>query len=89
MDPTPDFVLVFSTDPNYNSPVRGLSSDEDSRVRSKRADQLRDEYAKLVGVLEGAGLKVTGRNGAQRTNTVLLFVKADEQRVREEVTRER
>ncbi|KAJ8292595.1 hypothetical protein OF846_004358 [Rhodotorula toruloides] len=89
MDPSPDFVLVFSTDPNYNSPVRGLSSDQDSKVRSKRADQLRDEYAKLVEVLEGAELKVTGRNGAEGTNTVLLFVKAGEQRVREEVTRER
>ncbi|GAA6058250.1 hypothetical protein JCM3770_006077 [Rhodotorula araucariae] len=87
MDPNPDFVLVFSLDPNLNSPVRGLASD--AQTRAKRAEQLRNEHAALVARLKEAGFAVQGRKGAQGTNTLLLFVRADEHRIREEATRER
>lgn len=87
MDPSPDFVLVFSLDPHYNSPVRGLP--QDKGVKAKRAEQLRSEHSALVTRLKTAGFAVQGRKGAQGTNSLLLFVKADEQRVRQEATRER
>ncbi|BGP42532.1 hypothetical protein JCM10450v2_006630 [Rhodotorula kratochvilovae] len=87
MDPNPDYVLVFSLDADYNSPVRGLSTD--AQTRAKRAQQLRDEHAALVARLKEAGFAVQGRKGAKGTNTLLLFVRADEHRIREEATRER
>lgn len=89
MDPAVDFVLVFSVDPDYNSPVRGLGLGQDQAVRAKRVDQVRDEFSRLVAVLQAADLTVTSRRGAKGTSTVLVFVKASEQRVREEATRER
>ncbi|GAA5892461.1 hypothetical protein JCM8208_005827 [Rhodotorula glutinis] len=87
MDPSPDFVLVFSLDPHYNSPVRGLP--QDKGVKAKRAEQLRSEHSALVTRLKTAGFAVQGRKGAQGTNSLLLLVKADEHRVRQEATRER
>ncbi|GJN93434.1 hypothetical protein Rhopal_006490-T1 [Rhodotorula paludigena] len=88
MDPAVDFVLVFSVDPDYNSPVRGLGHGQDQAVRAKRVDQVRDEFSRLVAVLQAADLTVTSRRGAKGTSTVLVFVKASEKRVREEATRE-
>lgn len=89
MDPRPDYVLAFKTDPNYNSPIRGLSSEKESTIRAKRADQVKSEWDRLVTTLKQANLSVTSRKGAAGTGTVLIFVKADEKRVREEATRER
>ncbi|BGP13520.1 hypothetical protein JCM10213_005366 [Rhodosporidiobolus nylandii] len=82
------FVLVFSLSPSY-SPVRGLGEQNEAQVRRLRSEQLKEEYDKLVETLRVADLQVTGRRGAQGTDTVLLFVKASEKRIREEVTRER
>ncbi|GAA5985026.1 hypothetical protein JCM10908_002492 [Rhodotorula pacifica] len=89
MDPRPDYVIVFSTDPNLNSPVRGLSTEKDSTLRAKRAAQLSAEYDRLLTTLRQADCQVTSRRAATGTNAVLIFVKADERRVREEATRER
>lgn len=89
MDPRPDYVIVFSIDPNFNSPVRGLSTEKDSTLRAKRAAQLSSEYDRLVTTLKQADLHVTSRKAAAGTDAVLIFVKADERRVREEATRER
>ncbi len=89
MDPRPDYVLVFSIDPNLNSPIRGLSTETDSTLRAKRAAQLSSEYDRFVTILKAADLRVTSRKAADGTNAVLVFVKADERRVREEATRER
>ncbi|CEQ41706.1 SPOSA6832_03452, partial [Sporobolomyces salmonicolor] len=88
MDPRPDYILVFSLSDQY-SPVRPYGDKSESKLKQQRADQLQDEYAKLVACLRGCDFDVTGRSGAEGTETVLLFVKASEKRVREEVTRER
>ncbi|BGP56210.1 hypothetical protein JCM8202v2_003823 [Rhodotorula sphaerocarpa] len=89
MDPRPDYVLVYSTDPEYNSPIRGLSGERASALRAKRAEQIRKEYHHLLKTLKQANIHATSRKGAEGTNTLLIFVKAEEHRVREEATRER
>ncbi|GAA5975577.1 hypothetical protein JCM11641_003539 [Rhodosporidiobolus odoratus] len=88
MDVQADYVLVFSLSSTH-SPVRGLGESNADKVKALRAQQIKEEYTKLVDTLKQADLTVTGRRGAPGTDTVLLFVKASEQRVREEVTRER
>ncbi|GAA6043352.1 hypothetical protein JCM8097_008045 [Rhodosporidiobolus ruineniae] len=88
MEASPDFVLVFSLSTSQ-SPIRGLGENNRAKVKQLQAQQLKDEYNKLVELLRQADLTVTGRRGAPGTDTILLFVKASEKRVREEVTRER
>ncbi|GAA5907782.1 hypothetical protein JCM6882_004555 [Rhodosporidiobolus microsporus] len=88
MDIQPDYVLVFSLSSNY-SPVRGLGEHNQAKVKASQAQQLKEEYQKLVERLEAANFKVAGRRGAPGTDTILLFVKASEKRVRLEITRER
>ncbi|GAA5907924.1 hypothetical protein JCM5296_006134 [Sporobolomyces johnsonii] len=88
MDPRPDYILVFSLSDQY-SPVRRFGDKSPSKLKQQRADQIQDEYAKLVACLRACDFDVTGRSGAEGTDTVLLFIKASEKRVREEVTRER
>ncbi|GAA5877867.1 hypothetical protein JCM8547_002701 [Rhodosporidiobolus lusitaniae] len=83
-----DFVLVFSLSDQY-SPVRGLGENNQAKVKKLRQDQLLNEYRNLAATLKAADLSVTGRKGAPGTDTVLLFIKASERRIREEVTRER
>lgn len=86
--PSVDYVLVFSTSATY-SPVRSFGQDSEQKVRQLRQTQLKEEYNKLVTTLKTADLDVTGRSGAPGTETLLLFVKASEKRIREEATRER
>jgi hypothetical protein len=86
--PQVDYAIVFSTSTSY-SPVRSFGDKSEAQVRRLRAEQLKEEYNKLVTLLKAANLDVTVRRGAPGTDTLLLFVKAHEKRVREEATRER
>ncbi|GAA6022675.1 hypothetical protein JCM10207_008577 [Rhodosporidiobolus poonsookiae] len=83
-----DFILVFSLS-DAHTPVRAFGDDNKAKLKASRQQQLQDEYTRLTEVLKQADLSVTGRRGAPGTDTVLLFVKASEKRIREEVTRER
>jgi hypothetical protein len=87
MSPQPDYVLVFSLS-SANSPVRSFGDKSEAQVRRLRVEQLKEEYAKLVDRLKAADFEVTSRRGGA-PETLLVFVKASEKRVREEVTRER
>lgn len=87
MSPQPDYVLVFSLS-SANSPVRSFGDKSEAQVRRLRAEQLKEEYTKLVDRLKAADFEVTSRRGGA-PETLLVFVKASEKRVREEVTRER
>lgn len=77
MDPRPDYILVVST----------AIAPGSNRVAASSA--LATEYKDLVQLLASSGLEVTGRRGASGSDTVLVFVRAKEGRVREESHRER
>jgi len=77
-DPQPDLVLVFST---------ALAA-KDKANRAQAASVLAAEYSSLMGLLERAGLEATGRSGGHKAGTVLVLVKATEERVRGESRQE-
>ena len=77
-DPQPDLVLIFKT----------TLSGKDKAKRAQAASALASEYEGLIRVLEWAGLEATGRSGGHNSGTVLVLVKAGEERVRKESRQE-
>lgn len=75
--PSVDYIISFSIAPD------GTDS------KAKATEAIEKEYADLLGVLKDAGLEATGRSGAQGSNTVLIFVRASEERIQAEIHRER
>lgn len=77
-DPKPDYIIVFKTGIDANSP---------DKAAAHQAAQ--DQYSNLLGVLKSSGLEATGRNGGKGSETLLIFVRATEKRVQAELHRER
>lgn len=78
----PDFIIVFSLVPTAPTPTA---------TKLTQATALTKEYSNLLGLLNESGLDAVGRVGSRSRGgeTVLILVRAREERLRKEVYREK
>ncbi|SCZ87275.1 BZ3500_MvSof-1268-A1-R1_Chr2-2g04741 [Microbotryum saponariae] len=92
VDPKPDYIIVF--DPQLVPKPRtgkhpSSSSHPEKPDKAQTQAALQTEYESLIAAIGASGLEVTGRPGAKGTQQILLFVRANEDRLQAEVHRER
>ncbi|SCV70174.1 BQ2448_1568 [Microbotryum intermedium] len=91
----PDYIIVFDPQhvpkPRFSNSSKTSSSSSPPKNKDKAQTQaaLQTEYESLVAALGASGLDVTGRPGAKGTQQILIFVRANEDRLQAEVHRER